>query len=166
MMRAHSHGWSLIVQYYRVSHQSLLIGDEREHTCKIIAAAVSSLAERKGIQTEISKWYLKMWKTHGSTDSCREDPPKNDIREKRYSIVLITTREENAPWKPVVPSYTEVQRQSWVEGRVAETDLPSVKPKAGETNRVPNDAKVPDTGIYDVISPLRRSWNCQYKAYK
>ena len=55
----------MIVQYYRVSHQSLLIGDERERTCKMIAAAVSSLAERKGIQLRLAN---DIWKCGKRTD--------------------------------------------------------------------------------------------------
>ena len=35
-------------------------------------------------------------------------------------------------------------------------NVPSVNPSAGETNRLAKTEKVPDTGMYDAISPLFR----------
>ena len=35
-----------------------------------------------------------------------------------------------------------------------DVDVPRVNPSAGDTNLVPNTANVPDTGIYEAISPL------------
>ena len=39
-------------------------------------------------------------------------------------------------------------------GEKERVNAPSVNPRAGETNLVANDAKDPETGMYDAISPL------------